>query len=294
MTKRLVILAVSAMCFPLSALAVENNLDLPDLNSLYMGTNPVLSSAEKAALDVSRKWQADSRAKLKPIAGVNGQIQFLYGAMQPCVICATLQVTDITLQPGEKVNSVHAGDSARWIIEPAVTGAGENLVQHIIVKPMEAGLETSLIVATDRRMYHMQLKSHRTQYMARVSFIYPEELQARFDVVTEKKQKEVKMNTIPATGEYLGNLDFDYTISGDAAWKPLRVYNDGIKTIIEMPRAMSQTEAPTFLALQAGQELMVNYRLQSNRFIIDSLFEQGMLIAGVGSKQTKITIKRGK
>lgn len=81
MTKRLVILAVSAMCFPLSALAVENNLDLPDLNSLYMGTNPVLSSAEKAALDVSRKWQADSRAKLKPIAGVNGQIQFLYGAM---------------------------------------------------------------------------------------------------------------------------------------------------------------------------------------------------------------------
>ena len=140
----------------------------------------------------------------------------------------------------------------------------------------------------------MQLKSHRTQYMARVSFIYPEELQARFDVVTEKKQKEVKMNTIPATGEYLGNLDFDYTISGDAAWKPLRVYNDGIKTIIEMPRAMSQTEAPTFLALQDGQELMVNYRLQSNRFIIDSLFEQGMLIAGVGSKQTKITIKRGK
>ena len=40
-------------------------------------------------------------------------------------------------------------------------------------------------------------------------------------------------------------------------------------------------------------EALVNYRLQGDRFIVDQLFDKAMLIAGVGSKQTKVTITRG-
>lgn len=288
----LMMAALLVPCVSFGAPAQE--LELPSLESLYLGDNPVLTPSEQAALKISQKWQQDSRSALKPVPGPNGEIQFLFGTMQPNIVCATLQVTDIALQPGEKITSVHAGDTARWLIEPAVTGTGENLVQHVIVKPMEAGLETSLIVASDRRMYHLQLKSHQTQYMARVSFIYPEDLQARFRAVAQVRQEERQKNTVPETGEYLKELDFNYTVSGDARWKPLRVYNDGTKTFIQMPRTMSQTEAPAFLAIQEGQELMVNYRLQGDRYIIDSLFDTGVLIAGVGSKQTRITIKRGR
>jgi type IV secretory pathway VirB9-like protein len=53
-----------------------------------------------------------------------------------------------------------------------------------------------------------------------------------------------------ATGEYLGDLSFDYDVSGSASWKPVRVYNDGRKTIIEMPGTMEQTEAPTLLVVR--------------------------------------------
>ena len=37
---------------------------------------------------------------------------------------------------------------------------------------------------------------------------------------------------------------------------------------------------------------MVNYRLQGDRYIVDTIFDKAILIAGVGKGQDKITIKR--
>ena len=45
---------------------------------------------------------------------------------------------------------------------------------------------------------------------------------------------------------------FAYSVSGNAVWKPVRVYNDGQKTIIQMPKVMAQTEAPTLLFKPEG------------------------------------------
>jgi len=50
----------------------------------------------------------------------------------------------------------------RWIIEPAITGVGENARHHVMIKPMDAALETVLVINTDRRSYNIKLKSHRT------------------------------------------------------------------------------------------------------------------------------------
>ena len=36
-----------------------------------------------------------------------------------------------------------------------------------------------------------------------------------------------------------------------------------------MPRDMRQKEAPTLLVLNGGKEVMVNYRLQGDRYIVD-------------------------
>ena len=291
--------AVAALCLlPVSALAAPKTTpgDLPDLplESLYFGgENPVLTPAEQKALKIARDWQARSATQLTPVPGPDGAIRFLHGSVQPSIVCAVMQVTDIELEPGEQINNISIGDSARWLVEPAVTGAGVAEVQHIILKPMDVGLETSLIVTTNRRTYHFRLKSHRTQYMPKVSFIYLDAVQARFLALKERQTEEKEKLTIPETQEYLGNLDFAYRISGSAPWKPVRVYNDGVKTIIQMPPKMKQTEAPSLLVLNGDEEVMVNYRLQGDRFIVDQLFDKAILIAGVGSKQTKITITRG-
>ena len=267
----------------------------------FTGKNPTLTPQEKAAIEIAEKWKSSNTTGTAPVAGPNGSIQFVYGAQQPSIVCAVLQVCDVALQPGELVNSINLGDTARWTVEPAITGSGSNEVQHLIIKPLDVGLETSLFVTTNRRSYHLRLRSHRTQYMPQVSFTYPEDAMAKWENMRSREVKERQEKTIPGTGEYLGDLNFDYEVSGSAPWKPVRVFNDGNKTIIQMPQAMAQTEAPTLLVVRKDggwfsddETVMVNYRLQNDRYIVDAVFDKAILIAGVGSTQSRVTITRGK
>lgn len=263
--------------------------------------NPTLTKQEKAGLDLSKKWIAPSGDATKPVQGPDGMVRFVLGANQPSIVCAVMQVCDIELQAGEQVNSINLGDSVRWQVEPAISGAGPYMVQHLIVKPLDVGLDTSLVVATNLRTYHIRLRSHRTQYMPRVGFIYPDQAAAKWAALQRAQAAQRQTKTMPATGEYLGDLSFKYTIKGDAPWKPVRVYNDGVKTIIEMPKEITQTEAPTLMAIRDSgsmfkkdDQVLVNYRVQGNRYIVDSVFERAILIAGVGAGQKKVTIERTK
>jgi type IV secretion system protein VirB9 len=210
-----------------------------------------------------------------------------------------LQVCDVALQPGENVNGMNVGDP-RYTVEPAVTGSGAGQVLHLILKPLDVGLDTTLVLTTDRRTYHFRLRSSRSALMPFVSFTYPEDAMAKWDAIKAHEVKVRKDNTIPQTGEYLGNLDFNYTVSGSTRWKPTRVYNDGRKTIIEMPSTMQQSEAPALLVVRKDGGLftdaetqMVNYRVQGDRYIVDTIFDKAILVSGVGSSQDKVTITRG-
>lgn len=277
----------------------------PKPDDMYFTSKSVpLTARERDALSSSAKWRSSSATEVQPVAGPDGAIRYLFGAQQPSIICAVLQVCDIELQPGEQVNSIHLGDTTRWNISPALTGSGPAEIQHLIVKPLDVGLETSLIVTTDRRTYHFRLRSHRTEFMSRVGFTYPEDSAAKWLAVKQKESKaleERQEKTLPQTGEYLGDLNFSYTLDGSAVWKPVRVYNNGVKTIIQMPTAMNQTEAPTLLVVRKdggwfsdGETVMVNYRLQGDRFIVDTVFDKAILIAGVGGNQDRVTIIREK
>ena len=272
------------------------------LTDLYFSDkNPTLTPQEKAAIAIAEKWKNPRAKGIAPVTGPNGSIKFLYGAQQPSIVCAVLQVCDVALQAGEQVNSINLGDTARWTVEPAVTGSGAGEVQHLIIKPLDVGLETSMVVTTNRRTYHLRLRSHRSQYMPQVSFTYPEEAMAKWEAIKAREGRDRDDRTLPETREYMGNLSFDYEVSGSAAWKPVRVYNDGRKTIIQMPSTMAQTEAPALLVVRKDggvftddETVMVNYRVQGDRYIIDSVFDKAILIAGVGSSQDRVTIQRGK
>jgi type IV secretion system protein VirB9 len=279
------------------SIAAASGDDLAD--KYFSGKSLKLTEQERATIAAARRWHTNTA---KPVVvGTNGEIKFLYGAQQN-IVCAVLQVCDVALQAGEQVNSIHLGDTARWVVEPAITGGGPSEIQHLIIKPMDVGLETSLVVTTNRRTYHFQLRSHRHEYMSHVSFVYPEDAHAKWDAIQRREKSERLTNTMPHTGEYLGNLSFEYDLSGDAIWKPVRVYNDGRKTIIEMPKTLEQTEAPTLLVIRRASSLfrseetaIVNYRLQGNRYIVDAVFDQAILIAGVGRNQERVTIvRRGK
>jgi P-type conjugative transfer protein TrbG len=282
---------------PVLALATPGD----NLADRYFSTqNPTLTPQEKAAIAIAQKWQAASATGIKPVSGTDGSIRYLFGAQEPSIVCAVLQVCDVELQAGEQVNSIHLGDTARWTVEPAITGSGPAEIQHLIIKPMDVGLETSLIVTTNRRTYHFRLRSHRTQFMPRVAFTYTEDARVKWDALKTREGKEKQERTLPQTGEYLGDLNFAYSVDGSVAWKPVRVYNDGQKTIIQMPAAMAQTEAPTLLVVRKDgglftddETVLVNYRIQGDRYIVDTIFDKALLIAGVGSGQDRVVITRG-
>jgi type IV secretion system protein VirB9 len=269
-------------------------------DAYFSKENAALSSQEKAALAVAQRWQASGDA-IKPVPGPDGMVRFVYGAQRITVVCAVLQVCDIELQAGEQVNNLNVGDT-RFSVEPAVSGSGASEVQHLVVKPLDVGLETSLVVTTNRRTYHIRLRSHRTDYMARVGFTYLEDAMAKWDAVRTREARLKQEETLPGTQEDLRDLSFDYEVKGSAAWKPVRVYNDGARTVIQMPSTMKQTEAPVLLVVRkdggwlAGDDeaVTVNYRVHGDRYIVDSLFQKAILIAGVGRNQERITITKEK
>lgn len=254
-----------------------------------------LTTNEKNLINTYENWKTKSE-QTSIIPTSQGEITFFYGQQSINVVCAVMQVCDIQLQQGEGVNSIHLGDSSRWVIEPAINGIGETETQHIIIKPLDVGLQTNLVVTTDRRTYHINLKSNRSKLMPFITFKYPNDnIDQFFKHQKLVKQKYIQDNTIPQTKEYLGNLDFEYDIKGDVNWKPVRVYNDTHKTIIQMPKSMNDNEAPTLMAKNNNDDdVIINYRLINDKYVVDTVFDKAILIMGVGSNQEKVTIQRSK
>lgn len=245
-----------------------------------------MNGKEAKGVDISAQWRGQTGLVTK---GPDGKVIFLYGEVQPSVICSPLQVCDIELQGGEIVRDVLVGDTVRWKVEPATSGATGGQAIHLIVKPTEPGLLTSMVVTTSRRTYHIQLKSHPTQYMARVGFDYPEDVSTRMADINAR----IEASTIPGAGVPADQLNFGYSISGSARFRPTRVYTDGTKTYIQFPESVAAREAPVLFAVSGGQNRIVNYRMKSNMMIVDFAVDKAILISGVGWDQEKITIQRG-
>lgn len=244
---------------------------------------------EAAGTQLAREWM--SRNDL-PAMKDNGKLVYLFGATLPSIVCAPLHTCDIELQSGEVVKDVHVGDSVRWKVTPAVSGLNNVETTHVIVKPTDVDLFTTMVITTDRRTYHLKLVSDKTEWMPFVGFEYPDEIWSQWAEYQASRKHVIEEITLPETGENIAHLNFEYCIEGKARWKPLRVYNNGIKTIIQMPKAMSQSEAPALLVVDYGSEQLVNYRVQDDRYIIDQIFDKAILVTGVGRKQQRITITR--
>lgn len=245
-----------------------------------------LSGNEVRGTALSDQWQNGQGVVTR---GPDGQVIFLYGQVQPSVVCAPLQVCDIELQPGEIVRDVLVGDTVRWKVEPATSGAPGAQAVHLIVKPAEAGLDTSMVVTTSRRTYHIQLKSHQSQYMARTGFDYPEDVGARFADINARMEASI----VPGASVPADQLNFAFSVSGSARWKPTRIYSDGMKTYIQFPSAVSGQDAPVLFVVSGGQNRIVNYRMNGAMMVVDYYIDQAILVSGVGNRQQKITIRRG-
>jgi type IV secretion system protein VirB9 len=215
---------------------------------------------------------------------------FMEGALYR-LYAAPEQVTDIALEPGERLNSVSAGDTVRWVIGDTSSGGANGEQAHILVKPIAPNISTNLVIATDRRAYHLEMRSFRETYMAAISWTYPQ------DQLTRRRNEnsralEAATNTI-AVGVDPEDLKFRYVIDGDKPhWRPVRAFDNGKQVFIQFPEAIAQGEAPPLFVLSAeGQPELVNYRMRGTYYVVDRLFAVAELRLGEKT-QTIVRIRR--
>lgn len=249
----------------------------------------------QAALEVNRAWMDEKHA---PAGGKDGRVLYTYGAGLATVVCAPLRVCVIELEAGEKIiGEPHIGDSIRWLISPASSGRGSQETSLVIIKPKQTGLDTTLLITTDRRAYYLRLVSKPDDYLARVAFVYPEEEVRRWKAYAEeqeRRRKQFQESAQIAQVSSVENLYFDYRIlGGDENIRPVRVVDDGAKTYIQMTANAMHRETPALVIVSAQGAEMVNYRVKGEMYIVDRLFERGALLLGSGKAARKVEIVRG-
>ena len=201
------------------------------------------------------------------------------------------RVSDIGLQPGETLVSVSAGDTVRWVVGDTTSGSGANARAHVLVKPISAGIRTNLMIATDRRTYHLELESTDGSYMAALSWRYPADELA--GLTARNVQAIARQSGSIEQGLTLEGLNFDYRMTGDNPdWKPVRVFDDGRQVFIRMPASIATTDMPPLFVLgETGHAELVNYRVRGNYYVVDRLFRAAELRLGQ-KDQTVVRISR--
>ena len=133
------------------------------------------------------------------------------------------ETPDIALEPGEPragSGPVATGDTLCWIVCDIENGAKTAKRVRFVVKPTRPDLMSNLIVNTDRRTYHLELRSDDKTYMASVSWTYSQ------DQLIALRQQNVAAEAVApvATGVDVNALNFRYSA---LTWNAHRIHYDG-------------------------------------------------------------------
>lgn len=211
------------------------------------------------------------------------------------VYAQILRTTDISLEPGEiALDAPFISDSENWIIGAGVSREGRETVQHLYLKPKKAALEATLIINTDRRVYHIMLKSYNTVFMPIVKWRY-KTASEKISVIGGQLASsggggyggtitggsyEGGVNKSVSLSEEIEYVDprylsFDYkvrySIFKKPRWLPRLVYDDGQKTYLVFNPIVLQTELPVVLE---NDKDVINYRVAGDLAVIDKLVEK--------------------
>ena len=174
-------------------------------------------------------------------------------------------VTHIALEPDETISAFALGDTVQWIVQERGP--------HLFVKPVRAGLYTSATLVTSRRVYQLALRSGPEEgaWYQRVSWTHPV-LVAGGSAPLPASPRVSAATPSPDTGLPtldLSRVEFGYRIDGEAAFRPVAVFDDGRFTWFRLPAGLPEMPALFVFApsgdIDAGE--LVNY-LARGRWLV--------------------------
>lgn len=204
------------------------------------------------------------------------------------IYCQPYRVTDLILEPGEQVIEMpFLSEEKVWEIGAGVSRNGNIDTQHFFLKPAYSGLITSFIIITDKRVYHLLLKSFKDCYMTQVKWQYPNSMPftLKTDAMNENMNRLSK-ETVSVDPAY---LSFDYKMNYSAFrkpyWLPTRVYDDGKHTYIVMNETVLHMTSPV---LFNSRNERINYSVNKSLIVINELIEKVTMRVG----REKVTIRK--
>jgi type IV secretion system protein VirB9 len=211
------------------------------------------------------------------------------------VVCKVLSLSVIQLENGEvPIGVPYLSDTLRWEITGDVWKTTDGLsVQLIMIKPLESGLTTNMILVTNQRIYQFVLNSTRDSYMPMVKFRYPNSQKKFITAETLQRETEQREREREEQEQYLSynyKIVSGWALSGwfKPVWQPLEAWDDGHKTYIRLPRGVLQNEYPTVFE---KSRYIINYRVSENVMMLDKLVSEVTL--RLNGKRVKVIKNKG-
>jgi type IV secretion system protein VirB9 len=269
-----------------------------------VSANPRLSLKERVGVQVAQRWIGKfQRPRLDPY----GVEHFVDGRGQVQVVCAVDHVCDVALSEDERIFlPIAVGDAGGWFVHTSFSRIGGKLRAHILVKPVDSGLRTDIVVQTNKRTLAVSLVSTRSAYMPLVALDRPVDIDSGTAAPMLANAGPLGLGASVKTACDLPPSvpPNQFHISGpNVSWRPTEVFEVetpvGAKTCIREPANIGDVSLPALLALghdggwfSRPSQQVVNVRFVDRTFIVDGDVPRFVLIDGVGGSQQVATVKR--
>ena len=251
---------------------------------IVVDKNDYSNTKEVKGRDAVKESFKDSSVELKDYTGGVSEFDYDENYQFP-IFTKKLSMTTIILNKDEVMTTddVFLSDSKSWEIVGDIWTTQEGERQLIMIKPLKEGLETDMLVVTNKRLYKFILYSTKSDYQPMVKFNYKED--KHFVTSNTKKAKPEK--TVTAYDEVDESLvSYNYKIQipvfqRKTGFVPELVYDDGSFTYIKFSEEVLQKEMPV---IYENSRDIVNYEIHPS--------DHSLLI--INKLITKVTIRLGK
>ena len=213
------------------------------------------------------------------------------------LITSPKAITDFRLRPGEQIaGSPITNDSANWQFSMGSSIENGQNVQHLFIRPLKVGLDTSMIILTNERTYYFRMASFENSYMTALRFRYP--VEAPSGTYVDEAFAEYIYDPAEVEGYTFDMTEADYGYQvrnkkGKPSWKPVTVFSDSVKTYIQFPVDIQNTdELPSVYIVRNGDETLVNFRYIGNMCQIDTVITDRQRILLKSGQDEQVEIRR--
>jgi len=206
------------------------------------------------------------------------------------VLAAPLKMTTIEFPEDEQIAGEPAwGESVRWDYET-------DGLNHLYVKPQAAGLVNTLSVNTNKRSYEFTLVSSPLGgiFYQKVRFRIPTSFAVKARARNEGRGEsgdgvpgESGTRNADAVAVAPEQLNFDYSISGNANFRPDTAFDDGKAIWLRIPKG---ADWPVALVKDGSDFVVVNFIRRGEFLVVQRLAETVALRSGAD----EVKIERGR